>query len=102
MLTLIPETVAATSTFFLVSWSVEDSEVAVRMRALAPALAKAFAVAASMLRLAPSMAAMNENRNFCVEVEGGKLSILHVKVMPIHVGDIDMLTRCAGYFAWNA
>lgn len=82
---------AAASTSFFVSSRAEDLVVPVRMRPVAPAWAKALAVAAPMLRLAPMMATTKGEGSFWVEglrdVEGALLSLV-VKVIPLHGGGI--------------
>ena len=80
---------AAPSTSFFVSWRVVELVLAVRMRPVAPAWAKALAVAAPILRLAPMMATTKGEGNFWldgVRDSGGVLLSFVVKFMPVHAG----------------
>lgn len=80
---------AAASTSFFVSRRAEELVVAVKMRPVAPAWAKALTVTIPILRLAPMMTTTKGEGSFWVEgvrdVEGVLLSLV-VKFMPVHTG----------------
>lgn len=66
----------------------------VRIRPVAPAWAKALAVAAPILRLAPMMATTKGEGSFCLDGdrEGGiALLSFEVKVVPVHAGGTSIL-----------
>lgn len=57
---------AAPSTSFFVSWRAVELVLAVKMRPVAPAWAKALAIATPILRLAPMIATTKEGRQLLV------------------------------------
>lgn len=79
----------AASTSFFVARSASDLVVEVRIRPVAPACAKALAVAAPILRLAPVMATTKGDGSFWLDGArdaGGVLLSLVVKVKPVQGG----------------
>lgn len=94
--TLTSRNEAAASTSFFVSWRLAELMVPVRMRRVAPAWAKALAIAAPILRLAPMMATTKGEGSFGVDRvrdSGGVLLSLVVKFMPVQGGAAIFIVR---------